>query len=440
MSNPLTTPTRRAKLAQQAEPHWHELERGLHLGYRNGTRGGVWYARQYDSDAGRYIKRRIGNADDRNRADGVRVLSYAQAAQRVRRVEPELEATRTPTAAQQLKGFTVSDAVDRYLQDYEASGKRGLEATRLVTDRHIVPTLGAMRVSDLSVQQVRRWHRTLAESPRTGRGGEPVGPYVREIETGRLNRVGNPIVKRVPVPPEEWTEDMKRQRRSTANRCLTVLKAVLNHAYTETEEVDDPSAWRKVKPYRAVDAPKVMHLTRDEAARLIRACDDEFRPMVRAALLTGCRWGELCAFVVDDFDPDKGTIRVGDSKSYKPRVIPLSPEGAALFADHCRNKRRHELVFTRTDGTPWKRSHQTRPMAEAVKRAGIRRISFHGLRHTYAVLLLRPADGQAGMSLRYVAELLGNSTAICEKHYGHVLDHDLGDEVRRALPNFGAAS
>lgn len=40
-------------------------------------------------------------------------------------------------------------------------------------------------------------------------------------------------------------------------------------------------------------------------------------------------------------------------------------------------------MFTRTDGTPWDKSHQTRPMREACERAGIvPAIGFHILRHT----------------------------------------------------------
>ena len=57
----------------------------------------------------------------------------------------------------------------------------------------------------------------------------------------------------------------------------------------------------------------------DEARRLINACRADFRAPVTAALLTGCRYGELAAMTVDDFNPDVGTLRVRSSKSGKSR-------------------------------------------------------------------------------------------------------------------------
>ena len=47
-----------------------------------------------------------------------------------------------------------------------------------------------------------------------------------------------------------------------------------------------------------------------ECTRLINACPPDFRRMVEAALLTGMRYGELCALDVGDFNPDAGTVHV----------------------------------------------------------------------------------------------------------------------------------
>src|SRR5438552_8168325 len=43
----------------------------------------------------------------------------------------------------------------------------------------------------------------------------------------------------------------------------------------------------------------------------------EFRDLVRAALLTGCRFGELASLQCRDFNPDAGTVHVRVSKSGK---------------------------------------------------------------------------------------------------------------------------
>ena len=61
----------------------------------------------------------------------------------------------------------------------------------------------------------------------------------------------------------------------------------------------------------------------------------EFRPLVRAALETGCRYGELIRLEVHDFNPDAGTVAIHKSKSGKARHVILTPEGAEFFRQHC---------------------------------------------------------------------------------------------------------
>ncbi len=48
---------------------------------------------------------------------------------------------------------------------------------------------------------------------------------------------------------------------------------------------------------------RIRYLTVAEAQRLINASDPEFRPLVRAALETGCRYSELTRLEVQDFNP-----------------------------------------------------------------------------------------------------------------------------------------
>jgi integrase len=49
--------------------------------------------------------------------------------------------------------------------------------------------------------------------------------------------------------------------------------------------------------------------------RLVNSSDPDFRPLVRAALFTGCRYGELCALKVGDFDHENETLVIRQSKS-----------------------------------------------------------------------------------------------------------------------------
>ena len=48
-----------------------------------------------------------------------------------------------------------------------------------------------------------------------------------------------------------------------------------------------------MKPFRGADAARVHYLQADECRRLLNACPPDFRALVRGALATGCRYGEL---------------------------------------------------------------------------------------------------------------------------------------------------
>ena len=82
----------------------------------------------------------------------------------------------------------------------------------------------------------------------------------------------------------------------------------------------------------------------------------------------------------------------------------------------------------------WGKSHQSRPMAEAVKRAKIKpAIGFHTLRHTWASLSV-----MAGMPLLLVARNLGHrDTRMCERHYAHLSPSYEAESIRKHAPTFG---
>jgi len=79
-----------------------------------------------------------------------------------------------------------------------------------------------------------------------------------------------------------------------------MLKAALNHAF-EADRVSSDTAWRKVKPFKRVDEAVVRYLNAAEAQRLVNACPIDFRKLVQAALLTGCRYSELVRLKFGDF-------------------------------------------------------------------------------------------------------------------------------------------
>jgi integrase len=411
----INTPAARAKLTPRVKPHYRALEPGLHLGYRrNRGKPGVWCARHYVGEQ-RYEVEALTHqtqygtapcvADDASPADGVRVLSYAQAIERARTRASE----RANEAAGHAAPATVASALDTYLDWLEAHGKSGYD-TRSRARVHIYPALGSVKLDELSTEQMHRWLVALAQAPARKRNG------VVEHDAG--------------------DDEAVRKRRASANRTLAVLRAALNHAFRDGKVASD-AAWRKLRPFRDVERARVRFLTVDEASRLIAACDSEFRTLAQAALTTGARYGELRVLLVEDFKATGGTVHVRQSKSGKARHIVLNDEGASFFAALCAGRAGHELMFRHADGQTWRRSNQQHRMAAACKRAGIvPPIGFHGLRHTWASLSV-----MAGMPLPVVARNLGHaSIEMVSKHYGHLSPDYIAQAIRAGAPTFGWAS
>jgi integrase len=214
---------------------------------------------------------------------------------------------------------------------------------------------------------------------------------------------------------------------------LTVLKAALNRAFN-AGLVSSDKEWRKVRPFKGVDAARVRYLTLAEARRLINVADPDLRRLVQAALLTGARYSELGRLQVVDFNPDVGTVAVRRSKSAKPRHVVLTSEGTRFFKALCAGRAGNETMLRKADGTAWGTSHQLRPIAEAVARAKIEPAAgMHTLRHTWA-----SHSVMAGMPLMVVARNMGHvDTRMVEKHYGHLAPSYVADEVRAKAPRYG---
>jgi len=405
----LETRTARARLKPRGKPYYRAIEPGLHLGYRRPLSGaGKWVVRHYAGDEA-YKVETLATADDFSDADGIAILSFAQAQVQARTLMVE----RARHAAGKAGPYTVAMAIGDYLEFLESEGR----AAHTIRDAQyrakalILPKLGNIEVAALTVDQLRGWRNELVKAK----------PRVRTAKGSTQNHL---VTER---------EDATRKRQATANRTWTILRAAFNHAF-HSEKVPSADAWQKVKPFKAVDAARGRYLTIAEAKRLINGSDKDFRLMVQAGLQTGARYSELARLTVSDFNPDVGTLHVRQSKSGKPRHIVLTREGIDFFRQLAAGRPGDAIMLTKADGSAWAASHQLRPMAEAVTRARISPpISFHGLRHTWASLAV-----MNGMPLMVVAKNLGHSdTRMVEKHYGHLAESYVVDAIRSAAPQFG---
>lgn len=407
----LETRNARRRLKTQAEPHWRALDKGLHVGYRKRVTGGSWIARRF-TEEGKYQKGKLGLADDFQDADGDKTLNYSQAQEAARAWCQKAERIESGQEEAHKGAYTVTDAMNTYMEHYKAAGK-AYDETQTRIKAHITPALGSLDVTKLSAKKITDWHHALATAPARLRTGKTAEKHNTRT-TGK-------------------DADAVRRRRATANRTLTVLKAALNFAWKQGRVPTD-AGWRRVSPFKNVDAPVIRYLTEAESLRLINACPSDLRKIVQGALFTGCRYGELGSLTARDYNSDAGTVAVRISKSGKPRHAVLNEEGKRFFERAVMGKGSQELIFTRSDGNPWGKSHQSRPLAEACKAAKITpAISFHILRHTHGSFL-----AMRGVPMPVIAQQLGHKdTRMTEKHYAHLSPSYVADTIRQNLPTLG---
>jgi len=125
----------------------------------------------------------------------------------------------------------------------------------------------------------------------------------------------------------------------------------------------------------------------DDAEKLIAAAEGEWRTLILVAMRTGVRMGELIGLRWVDVDLSAGRINVrqnivrgiaGLPKSGKPREIPLCDDAIEALAAH--RHQRGSLVFCDAEG----KALTSGLLAWPLKRAGLREIGWHVLRHTFA--------------------------------------------------------
>lgn len=399
---------KRLRLAARKKPYWMALNEGEHLGYYRGQRVGKWLARyRQPGSTGNYQEATLAEADDNADADGVVILNFKHAQEAARDWFAQLERN----GGRSTGPYTVSKALDDYLEGF--TGK-DVDNTRRRIDSIVRPQIGQYDVAKLTAKIIADWHLSLAKSParlRTKKGAEQ---NVRETAD---------------------SDEARRSRRSSANRILTILKAALNAAYRNGRVAGD-DAWRRVKPFAKVDAPKLRYLSDEEARRLVNACEANFRPMVMAALLTGARYSELARLEVRDFDPQSQTLWLRETKAGEARPVYLEEEGVRLFSEATLDKAAGDLVFPRPDESRWGASQQSRRLAVACKIAKLEPTGFHDLRRTFgARLALR------GVPIGVIAQALGHADErITRKHYAHLCKSYVADTVRGAAAGLGIVS
>ncbi|MDO8576553.1 MAG: tyrosine-type recombinase/integrase [bacterium] len=207
--------------------------------------------------------------------------------------------------------------------------------------------------------------------------------------------------------------------KKTVNNRLAVLSKCLNSAY---EWLQLPGALPKIK-WLKCPPPPTNYLSADECELLLSNAGGVVREVMLVALRTGMRQGEIRGLQWSSIDWENRSITVRHSlndrikklespKNNRERHIPMDIDVyEALF----RRKKDTGYVFLAEGNTPFDSQRIIRQLNKVREKAGLRKFTWHSLRHTFASHL-----AMKGAPLHVVQALLGHSTIIMTMRYAHV--------------------
>ncbi|HEX9429873.1 MAG TPA: site-specific integrase, partial [Candidatus Bathyarchaeia archaeon] len=190
---------------------------------------------------------------------------------------------------------------------------------------------------------------------------------------------------------------------ATINRHLATLK----HMFTKAAEweIVGEEALKRIRKVKLLpeNNRRLRYLSTEECQSLINACSPHLKPIVITALNSGMRKQEVLSLEWErHIDLKHGFILLDVTKNGERREIPINQTLRETLEELVR---RVDSPYVFTDGDGRRFQDVKKAFHSACRRARIKDLRFHDLRHTFAShLVMKRAD------LTSVKELLGHKT------------------------------
>lgn len=180
-------------------------------------------------------------------------------------------------------------------------------------------------------------------------------------------------------------------------------------------------------------------LSESEMERLLSAPDTATaegvrdRAMLELMYATGMRVSEMVTLKLSDVDLDGGLIFC-HGKGSKERRVPVGKSATEWLQKYLMVRARaghaqHQRCFLNSLGAPLTRQAAWKIITDYAARAGLKHVSPHTLRHSFATHLL-----QRGADSRSVQALLGHSDISTTQIYTHITDRHMRATYDRFHP------
>ncbi len=365
------------------------------------ARGPVWYAK-YRLPDGRQLQKKLGPAWTERGRPPAGYYTKRLAEDWLRDVLDQARRGTLPGLV--VTGATFADAAAefmRYAEHDKALKPSTLYGYQSILDAYLLPAFGDRQLEQITTAHIEAWRSEL----------ESVSE-ARRVDRQRAKGNGYP------------SASTRALSNSTKNRIMVTLHGIFRRACKVFGLPVNPASGIERHPVRLTGDIDVF--SPEEVWALVRAAvSDQDAAIFLTAAFTGLRRGELIALRWRDADFTGSVLRVRASfaggaltapKSGKVRSVPLAPEVAQALAKLSRREfltGEDDLVFPGElsdflDGSALRRRY-----AAALKRAGLRQLRFHDLRHTFGTRMIAKAD------IRRVQEWMGHADIQTTMRYLH---------------------
>src|SRR5215213_4177756 len=287
------------------------------------------------------------------------------------------------------------------------------EPYRIVVNKHIRPALGSVRVQRLGVQAIESFYGTLTDAG-----------------------YSSSLIRKCHLRLSSALKLAKRWGWIAENPCD--VSTVPRLTYKE------PEVWTPV----------------DTAKFLRESATDSMHPYWALAVETGARTSELLGLGWSDLDDERGTLTLGRRAVRLVKGTPILKEGAktaaghrtirltaemltALRTHHERQQRHrtapnwtdYDLIFPTASGRPVNPAHVRRSFDRLVNRAGVKRLTPHGMLKSHITALIA-----GGANIKAVAARVGHRDIATTLKTYTALTASMQDELHSLVESLAALS
>jgi integrase len=300
--------------------------------------------------------------------------------------EISVSAIEEPLKGSRLIIVSVTGLAERFMSDHSTvrnKAKSNKENRRLL-DKHILPSLGKMKVESIRREDVEKLHHAMRDTP------------------------------------------------YQANRVIALISKMFNLAEKWNMRPEGSNPTRHIEKYKERARERYLsELEIDRLGKSLIKCESDgtisshFAAAIRLLILTGCRASEIRTLRWEHVDFERSALRLPDSKTGAKVVVLNTPAIEVLSSIKRFDENPHVIVGLKPGASltdfekPWQRLR---------KDAELEDVRLHDLRHSFAGFA-----ASAGVSAPIVGRLLGHKTLQATERYAHIAE----DPARLASEGVG---